>query len=97
MTLSLSTCTVTELRHGELCSTPQLSQSLLRSRAAASLHAGGGDSVKAGPEGEGPPTRKEEDEEEEEEEDEEGEKMQANPAYLPIEMSYKSQGSKSMF
>ena len=38
----------------------------------------GGDSVKAGPEGEGPPTR--------EEEEEEGEKMQANPAYLPIEM-----------
>ena len=50
------------------------------------LHAGGGDSVKAGPEGEGPPTR---------EEEEEGEKMQANPAYLPIEMmSYKSQESK---
>ena len=88
MTLSLSTCTVTELRHGELCSTPQLSQSLLWSRAAASFHAGGGDSVKAGPEGEGPPTREEEEEEE---------KMQANPAYLPIEMSYKSQESKSMF
>ena len=52
---------------------------------AASLHAGGGDSVKAGPEGEGPPTR---------EEEEEGEKMQANPAYLPIEMTYKSQDSK---
>ena len=52
---------------------------------AASLHAGGGDSVKAGPEGEGQPTR---------EEEEEGEKMQANPAYLPIEMSYKSQESK---
>ena len=34
---------------------------------------------------EGQPTRKEE---------EEGEKMQANPAYLPIEMSYKSQESK---
>ena len=33
----------------------------------------------------GPPTR---------EEEEEGEKMQANPAYLPIEMSYKSQESK---
>ena len=47
----------------------------------------GGDSVKAGPEGEGPPTR-------EEEEEEEGEKMQANPAYLPLEMSYKSQESK---
>ena len=46
-------------------------------------------SVKADPEGEGPPTR------EEEEEEEEGEKMQANPAYLPIEMmSYKSQESK---
>ena len=29
-----------------------------------------------------------------EEEEEEGEKMQANPAYLPIEMSYKSQESK---
>ena len=42
-------------------------------------------SVKAGPEEEGPPTR---------EEEEEGEKMQANPAYLPIEMSYKSQESK---
>ena len=27
-------------------------------------------------------------------EEEEGEKMQANPAYLPIEMSYKSQESK---
>ena len=37
-----------------------------------------GDSVKAGSEGEGPPTTKEE--------EEEGEKMQANPAYLPIEM-----------
>ena len=43
-------------------------------------------SVKTGPEGEGPPTR--------EEEEEEGEKMQANPAYLPTEMSYKSQESK---
>ena len=43
-----------------------------------------GDSVKAGPEGDGPPTR--------EEEEEEREKMQANPAYLPIEMmSYRSQ------
>ena len=100
LTLSLSTCTVSavvhavmykrlqrcraELRGGELCSTPQLSQSLLWSRAAASLHAGGGDSVKAGPEGEGPPTM-----------EVEGEKMQANPAYLPIEMmSYKSQESK---
>ena len=40
--------------------------------------------VKACPEGEGPPTR----------EEEEGEKMQANPSYLPIEMSYKSQESK---
>ena len=39
--------------------------------------------VKTGPEGEGPPTR--------EEEEEEGEKMQANPAYLPIEMSNKPQ------
>ena len=47
---------------------------------------GGGDSVKAGPEGEEPPTR---------EKEEEGEKMQANPAYLPIEMmSYKSQESQ---
>ena len=35
----------------------------------------------------GPPTREEE--EEEEEGEEEGEKMQANPAYLPIEMSHK--------
>ena len=43
--------------------------------------------MKAGPEGKGPPTR-------EEEEEEEGEKMQANPAYLPIEMSYKSQENK---
>ena len=101
LTLSLSTCTVSAvvhavmykrlqrcragLRGGELCRTPQLSQSLRRSRAAASLHAGGGDSVKAGSEGERPPTR---------EEEEEGEKMQANPAYLPIEMSYKSQESK---
>ena len=51
---------------------------------AASLHAVGGDSVKAGPEGEEPPTKEEED----------GEKMQANPSYLPIEMSYKSQESK---
>ena len=49
---------------------------------------GGGDSVRAGPEGERPPTRKEE--------KEEGEKMQAFPAYLPIEMmSYMSQESKS--
>ena len=78
-----------ELRGGELCSTPQLSQSLLRSRAAASLHAGGGDSVKAGPEGEESPTR-------EEEEEEEGEKMQAKPANLPIEMSYKSQEQQYM-
>ena len=74
-----------ELRGGELCSTPQLSQSLLCSRAAASPHAGEGDSIKAGPEGEGPPTREEEGE---------GEKMQANPAYLPIEISYKLQESK---
>ena len=37
--------------------------------------------VKAAPEGEEPPTRKEE----------KGEKMQANTSYLPIEMSYKSQ------
>ena len=104
LTLSLSTCIVSavvhavmykrlqrcraELRGGELCNTFQLSQSLLWSRAAASLHAGGGDSVKAGPEAEGPPIR---------EEEEEGEKMQANPAYLPVEMSYKSQESKSMF
>ena len=29
-----------------------------------------------------------------EEEEEEGEKMQANPVYLPIEMSYKSQENK---
>ena len=101
LTLSLSTCTVSavvsavmykrlqrcraELRGGELCSTPQLSQSLLWSRAAASLHVGGGDSVKAGPEGKGPATK---------EEEVEGEKIQANPAYLPIEMSYKPQESK---
>ena len=44
--------------------------------------------MKAGPEGEEPPTR---------EEDGKGEKMQANPAYLPIEMmSYKPQESKYM-
>ena len=43
--------------------------------------------MKACPEGEVPTTR--------EEEEEEGEKMQANPAYLPIEMmSYKSQERK---
>ena len=89
MTLSLSTCTVTKLRHGELCSSPRLSQSLLWSSSAASLHAGGGDSVRAGPEGEGQPTR--------EKEEEDGAKMQANPAYLPTEMSYKSQESKSIF
>ena len=102
LTMSLSTCTGSavvhavmykrlqrcraDLRGGELCSTPQLSQSLLWSRAAASLHTGGGDSVKAGPEGEGPLPR--------EKEEEKGEKMQANLAYLPIEMSYKSQESK---
>ena len=102
LTLLLSTCAVNavvhavmykrlqrcraELRGGELCSTPQLSQSILWSRAAASLLAGGGDSVKVGPEEEWPSTR---------EEEEEGEKMQANPAYLPIEMmSYNSQESK---
>ena len=45
---------------------------------------GGGDSVKAGAEGEELPTRGKE----------EGEKMQANSSYLPIEMSYKSQESK---
>ena len=44
-------------------------------------------SVKAGPEGERPPTR---------EEEEEGEKMQANPAYLPIEMTFKLQGDQYM-
>ena len=43
-------------------------------------------SVNAGPEGEGPPTR----------EEEEGEEMQANPAYLPIEMSYKFEGHQYM-
>ena len=77
-----------ELRGSELCSTPQLSQSLLRSRAAASPHAGGGDSDKADPVGEGPPTTKEE--------EEEGEKMHANPAYLPTEMCYKSQEQQYM-
>ena len=46
-------------------------------------------SVKARPAEEGTPTR------EEEEEEEEGEKMQANPVYLPIDMmSYNSQESK---
>jgi len=50
----------------------------------------GEDCVKRAPEGEGPPTRGEE--------EEEGVKMQANPAYLPTEMtSYKSQENKSMF
>ena len=38
----------------------------------------------AAPERDEPPTR----------EEEEGEKMQINPSYLPIEMSYKSQESK---
>ena len=40
-------------------------------------------SVKADLDGEGPPAL--------EEEEEEGEKMQANPAYVPIEMFYNSQ------
>ena len=71
-----------ELRGGELCNTPQLSKSLLWSRAAASLYVGGGDSVKAGAGREGLPTR--------EEVEEEGEKMQANLTYLPTERSYKS-------
>ena len=44
-------------------------------------------SIKAGPEREGPPTR---------EEEEKGEKMQANPAYMPIEMSFKLQGDQYM-
>ena len=45
-------------------------------------------SVKTGPDEEEPPTR---------EEEEEGEKMQPNPAYLPIEvMSYKPQGHQYM-
>ena len=57
------------------CPSPSCEAGLL-----AFLHAGGGDSVKAGPEGEEPPTR---------EEEEEGVQMQANPAYLPIEMSHK--------
>ena len=96
LTLSLSTCAVsavvhavmykrlqrcrTELRGGTLCSTPQLSPSLLWSRAASSLHAGGGVSIRADPEEERPPTM--------DEEEEEGKKMQANPTYLPIETSY---------
>ena len=43
-------------------------------------------SLKAAPEEEGPPTR-----------EKEGEKMQANPAYLPIEMmSHESQGHQYM-
>ena len=43
-------------------------------------------SLKAAPEEEGPPTR---------EKEEEGQKMQANPAYLPIEMtSHESQGQQ---
>ena len=45
--------------------------------------------IKSCVKGEGSPTSGKE-----EEEEEEGEKMQANPAYLPIEMSYKSQESK---
>ena len=45
-------------------------------------------SFKASPEGDGPPTR---------EEEEDAETMQANPAYLPIEMmSHKSQGHQYM-
>ena len=52
----------------------------------ASLLAGGRDSVKAGPKGEKSPVR---------EDDEGGEKMQAKPVYLPIEISHKSQ--ESMF
>ena len=53
---------------------------------ASSLQGDRGDSVKASPQGEGPPTR---------EEAVEGEKMQANPAYLPIQMmSYNPQESK---
>ena len=68
-----------------------LYQSLLWSRAAAYLHAGRGNSVKADLAGKELPAR----EEEEEEEEGGGEKMQANPAYLPVEMvSYKSQESK---
>ena len=43
-------------------------------------------SIKPGPEGKGPQTS--------EEEEEEGEKMQANLAYLPIKMSYKSPENK---
>ena len=105
LTLSLSTCTVSavvhavmykrlqrctaELRGGELCSTPQLSQSLLWSRAAGFLTAGGSRGQCQAVsilKGEGPPTR---------EEAVEGEKMQANPAYLPIQMmSYNPQESK---
>ena len=50
---------------------------------AASLHAVKRDNVKAGPDKEGPPTKEEEEVEEE--------KMQANPAYLPIERSFWSQ------
>ena len=53
-----------------------------RFRVAAVMKA----TFKAAPKVEGPSTR------EEEEEEEAGEKMQANPAYLPIEMmSYESQ------
>ena len=54
------------------CAAPSVVPSLLWSRAAASLHAGGGDCIDPGPEGEGPPIREEE------------VKMQANPAYLRI-------------
>ena len=43
-------------------------------------------SVRADPEEERPPTM--------DEEEEDGEKMQANPVYLPIERSYQSQVSK---
>ena len=74
-------CKAEPLRGDELCSTPQLSQSLMWTRAAASLHAGGGNCIDPGPEGEQPPTR--------ELEKVEGKKMQANPAYLPAEMSHK--------
>ena len=59
------------------CSGRGQCQSMFRRGGTTNKGRGGGrgDNVKGGPEGE--------------EEEEEGEKMQANPAYLPIEMSYK--------
>ena len=55
-------CRAEPMRSGELCSTPELSRLSCEAGLLASLHAGGGNSVNPGPEGEGPPTRGEEEE-----------------------------------